>query len=80
MAYVCDADQIVLAKPAAPQRAGALATLVALPRRAVEWISAWNEVADEAAVARDVYGPCAGKLTDGLEREMMRRLLKTGWN
>ncbi|MFO1134782.1 MAG: hypothetical protein U1E30_06335 [Rhodoblastus sp.] len=79
MAYVCDADQIVLAKPAAPPRAGVVAALAALPRRAVDWISAWNEAADEAAVARDVYGPCGGKLTDGLEREMMRRLLKTDW-
>lgn len=79
MAYVCDANQIVLAKPAAPRRASALQTIVALPRRAFEWISAWNEAADEAAVAREVYGPCGGKLTDGYEREMMRRLLKTDW-
>ena len=77
MAYVCDADQIVLARPAAPHRAGVLERIAALPHRAFEWISAWNEAADEAAVARDVYGPCGGKLTDGHEREMMRRLLKT---
>ena len=80
MAYVCDADQIVLAKPVAPQKTSALESIAALPRRVIEWISAWNEAADEAAVARDVYGPCGGKLTDGLEREMMRRLLKADWN
>ncbi len=74
MAYVCDADQARFAQPLAPRRAGVLETVAALPRRALDWLAAWDEAAEEAAAGRAVYGNCGGKITDGLEREMMRRL------
>lgn len=76
MAYVCDVDQIVSAKPLAPRRAPLVARLA---HRVRAWIGAWNEDVDEAAVARRLYGNCAGKLTDGMEREMMRRLTRGDW-
>ena len=80
MAYVCDADQIVLDQPVAPRHAGLFETLASLPRRALDRIVAWNEGADEAAAARDIYGGAAGKLTDAMEREMMRRLMPRSWS
>ena len=78
MAYVCDVDQIVQGRPA-PRPAGFVERLSALPGRALDWLAAWNDAADEAAAARRVFTPCGGKLTDGLEREMMQRVLQRDW-
>ena len=78
MAYVCDMDRVGEARRLEILPKMTLgARIAALPQRALDWLIAWNEAADEAAVARQTFGNCGGKLTDGLEREMMRRLLRT---
>ncbi len=74
MAYVCDMDQLGSSHRVAKASLGA--KLAGYARNAVDWLAAWNEAADEAAIARQTYGACGGKITDGLEREMMRRLLR----
>lgn len=78
MAYVCNVDEVGGARPSAPvAKASLVARLARVPGALVEWLAAWNEAADEAALARRTFGNCGGKLTDGLEREMMRRVLRT---
>lgn len=78
MAYVCDVEEMGGAADGAPAaKASVAARLARIPGAAMAWLSAWNEAADEAALARRTFGACGGKLTDGLEREMMRRLLRT---
>ncbi|HMN73022.1 MAG TPA: hypothetical protein PKA55_14255 [Rhodoblastus sp.] len=78
MAYVCDIDHVGASRriPAAP-KASFGARIAGYAQRAADWLAAWNEAADEAAIARRTYGACGGKITDGLEREMMRQLLRT---
>jgi len=80
MAYVCDAHQIVSARPATPHQAGILETLASAPRRALAWLSAWSDAADEASIGRDFFLRSGGKLTDGMERELMRRVMNSNWN
>ncbi len=76
MAYIYNIDQVGAARRSpAVTSLGAKATAVA--QRVIDWLVAWNEAADESAAARTTYGMCGGKITDGLEREMMRRLLRT---
>jgi len=80
MAYVCDVDQIAAGERAAPRHAGIVETLAALPRRALDWLSAWNDAAEEAAISRQVFGDRGGRLTDSAEREMMQRVLHRNWS
>lgn len=78
MAYVCDMDEVGVARRVEILPKARLgARLARLPRRALDWLIAWNEAADEAALAHRTFGNCGGKLTDGLEREMMQRTLRT---
>lgn len=74
MAYVCDMDQVGSSHRIAKASLGA--KVAGFAHNAAVWLAAWNEAADEAAIARQTYGACGGKITDGLEREMMRRLLR----
>lgn len=79
MAYVCDIDQMGAARRVDEVPEKKLGAIAALPQRALDWLVAWNEAAEEAAVARRTFGNSGGKLTDGLEREMMQQLLRTDW-
>ena len=75
MAYVSDARHVA----AHADQTGILRRLAQAPRSMLAWLSAWNAAAGEAAAARRVISPCGGKLTDGMEREMMDRVLHRDW-
>jgi len=78
MAYVCDTEFIAPTTPAAKPTSWS-SSLASLPRRALAWLAAWNEAADERA-GRTLFGRTDGKITDAMEREMMRRVLGGDWS
>ena len=79
MAYVSVVHHTI-GKSASHDRAtGFLHRFATLPRQALDWLSAWNDAADEAAASRRVFSPCGAKLTDSMEREMMERVLHKEW-
>lgn len=81
MAYVCDTREIPLPTAGAtPARTDLLLRIARIPGRVAGWLAAWGDAADEAAIGRDFFLQTGGKLTDGMERELMRRVMASNWN
>ena len=84
MAYACDHDEPILRATAESHAnqglPGFLARLAVFARTLWDAVVSWGDRRDEAAIARFLHLRAGGKLTDGVERELLNRLMATNWS